>query len=120
MTRIYVHPTCTGCKKVQAFLDDHQITYERRDYFGNRFDVTELRALIAEMGITPRDALSTRSRVYQARREEIDQLDDETLLALMTEEPTLIRRPIVISGDTWVIGSRKADLERLASSITKE
>lgn len=71
------------------------------------------------MGISPREALSTRSRVYQARRDEIDGLDDAALIGLMVEEPTLLRRPIVISGDKWIIGSRKADLEMLAKAISE-
>ncbi len=98
-------------------LDEAGIPYERRDYFGNRFSVEELTGLFGGMGISPRDALSTRSRVYQARRDEIDQMDDRALIELMIEEPTLIRRPIVVSGDSWTIGSRKADLEQLAATV---
>lgn len=98
-------------------LDEAGISYERRDYFGDRFTVEELTELFGAMDISPRDALSTRSRVYQGRRDEIDQLDDRALIELMTEEPTLIRRPIVVSGDRWTIGSRKADLEQLAATI---
>lgn len=101
-------------------LDELGISYDRRDYFGNRFTVEELSALFAEMGISPHDALSTRSRVYQARRDEVDKMDDQALIELMTEEPTLIRRPIVISDSTWTIGSRKADMERLAATLSKE
>jgi arsenate reductase (glutaredoxin) len=76
--------------------------------------VDELRFLLDSIGMSPRDILSTRSKAYQQRRDDIDGMSDDELLAAMVEEPTLIRRPIVVSGDEHVVGSRKADLERLA------
>ena len=37
------------------------------------------------------------------------------LVKTMTEEPTLIRRPILVADSDHVIGSKKADLEAFAS-----
>lgn len=120
MTRIYVHPTCTGCKKVEAFLANNGIEYERRDYFGQRFSESELGELFREIGAAPSDILSKRSRAYQARKDDIDAMSDSQLVTEMVAEPTLIRRPIVVGASTYVVGSRKADLEAFASAVQDE
>jgi arsenate reductase-like glutaredoxin family protein len=51
--------------------------------------------------------------VYQSRAEEIDALDDGGLLMLMLEEPTLLRRPIVIGDGDVVIGHNSMKLAAL-------
>lgn len=69
------------------------------------------------MGVSPRDVLSTRSRVYQSRRDEIDALSDDELIQEMLAEPTLLRRPILLSDGAYVVGSRNADLEQFAADV---
>lgn len=120
MTRIYVHPTCTGCKKVETFLASNEIKFDRRDYFGQRFSESELGELFQSIGATPSEILSKRSRAYQARKEEIDAMSDSELITEMVAEPTLIRRPIVVGASTFIVGSRKADLEAFASAVKDE
>ncbi|CAN5649148.1 MAG: hypothetical protein H0V47_10305 [Chloroflexia bacterium] len=62
------------------------------------------------MGVTPRDVLSTRSRAYQARRDEIERFTAEELIQEMVAEPTLIRRPLLVGNGAHAIGGKKSDL----------
>ena len=57
--------------------------------------------------------------MYQARRDEIDALDDEALLAAMVEEPTLLRRPLIVAGDTTITGFDRKRLEQFAAEHGK-
>lgn len=107
---LYVHPTCTSCRKAQAWLDEHDVAYERRDYFRDRFTKDELSGVLASAGLTPRDVLSKRARAYKELVGDRDLTDDQ-LLDLMIQEPTLLRRPLVISGDDVVIGFDRKGLE---------
>jgi arsenate reductase-like glutaredoxin family protein len=72
------------------------------------------------LGISASDLLSRRSRAYQARRDELDALSDDDLIQEMVKEPTLIRRPIVVSDAAHVVGSRKADLDAFAAAQKNE
>ncbi len=90
---LYVHPTCTSCRKAQAWLDEHHVVYERRDYFRDRFTRDELAGVLASAGLTPRDVLSKRARAYKELVGDRELTDDQ-LLDLMIEEPTLLRRRI--------------------------
>ncbi len=97
-------------------LRDSGIAFNRRDFFKERFSRDELASLLSQAGLTTGDVLSRRSKVYQSRQDEIDQLDDDALLALMIEEPTLLRRPIVIGDGGVVIGHNPGQLEALISA----
>jgi arsenate reductase-like glutaredoxin family protein len=96
------------------------IDVQRRDYFRDRFDEDELADLIAKLGITPAELLSKRSRAYQSRKEALDAMSGTELIREMVAEPTLIRRPIVISDARQLVGSRKADREADVLTQKKE
>jgi Spx/MgsR family transcriptional regulator len=98
-------------------LDEHGITYDRRDYFRDRFTREELSGVLASAGLTPRDVLSKRARAYKELVGDRDLLDDQ-LLDLMIQEPTLLRRPLVITGDEAVIGFDRKGLERIAAGTS--
>ena len=114
--RAYVYSSCTSCRNAEAFLAEQGATVERRDFFKQRFSVDELQAVLGSASLGPRDVLSTRSKVYKARSEEIDALDDDALLTLMTEEPTLLRRPLVIGTSGHVVGFDRDGLAALAAA----
>ncbi len=112
----YVYSSCTSCRKTEAMLKESGVAYESRDYFKHRFSRDELAALLGEAGLPVTGVLSTRSKVYKERQKEIDGLTDEALLDLMIEEPTLLRRPIVVGAGDVVIGHNPARLETLISA----
>ncbi len=85
----------------------------RRDYFKERFTVEELRAILADAGLTPQEVLSRRARAYTTLVGDRDLSADE-LLALLVQEPTLLRRPLAVRGEQSVVGFDKAGLTTLA------
>lgn len=119
MVTMYVHPTCTGCKKAEEFLRNAGVDVERRNYFKDRFTEDELRTLLKEMTLSAHDVLSKRSRPYLARRDEIDGLDDDALIRAMVGEPRLVRRPIVTAASAHVVGAKQADLEQFVDEIQR-
>lgn len=87
----------------------------RRDYFKERFTVEELRAVLADAGLTPRDVLSRRAKAYATLIGDRE-LADEELLALMVREPTLLRRPLAVRGEGAAIGFDKGALTALSDT----
>lgn len=84
----------------------------RRDYFKERFTIEELRTVLADAGLTPHDVLSRRAKAYATLIGERD-LSGEELLALMVQEPTLLRRPLAVRGAQTAIGFDRAGLTAL-------
>jgi Spx/MgsR family transcriptional regulator len=112
---LYVHPTCTSCRNAQAWLDERGVAYERRDYFRDRFSHDELASILAAANLTPRDVLSKRARAYKELVGDRE-LTDGQLLDLMIQEPTLLRRPLIISGQHVVIGFDRKGPDELTGS----
>ena len=87
---------------------------EERDFFQDPFSEAELRALVGAR--SPADIFSWKSPSFRKLGIDRDSLDDDRMIALMLEEPRLIRRPITAIGDTLVIGADSKALARALSS----
>ena len=109
----YLYNSCTSCRKTDEVLRESGIDYQRREYFKDRFTSEELKALLESHGMTVADVISTRSTPYKQHDLANRHLSDDQILDLMIEEPRLLRRPIVISGDRVVIGHNAAKLQEL-------
>ncbi len=110
---IYLYGNCSSCKKADDALRDSGKPYERRDFFKERFNTDELRSVLDRAGLDVADVLSTRSKAYSERGLAEHALTDAQLLDLMVEEPTLLRRPLIIGGGTALVGFNAAAIEGL-------
>ena len=96
-------------------LDEHEIDYVYRDYRSQPLSPDEIRRVFTLLGVRPRDLLRRRDRAYRALRLTGDE-DDETLILLMHEHPTLLERPLGVRGDRAVVGRPPERLLDLAGS----
>lgn len=113
MIEAYIYSSCTSCRKTESVLRDSGAAYDARDYFKHRFSRDELAGILARANLTPRDVLSKRSKVYKSRGEELETLGDDELLDLMIQEPTLLRRPLVLGPTGSIVGHDQAKLEEM-------
>ena len=77
-----------------------------------------MRAILADAGLTPQEVLSRRAKAYATLVGNRDLSDDE-LLALMVQEPTLLRRPLAVRGEQTAIGFDKAGLTALSDDAQR-
>lgn len=91
------------------------VQINERLYFKEKATVEEVRALAALLPGGPSDILSTRSRKYQELALSEQKLEQSELIALLVAEPGLWRRPIVVLGNTAVVGFNEKNLEALIS-----
>lgn len=114
---IYVHPTCTSCKKAERLLLESGVDASRRDYFRDRFTTNELKDILDRAGVTPLDILSTRSSAYKELGLAEQTLSNEMLLELIPENPTLIKRPLIIGKGGSTVGF---NANKIIDLISKE
>jgi len=91
------------------------VQIHERLYFKEKATIEEVRALAALLQGGPNDILSTRSRRYQELALSEQKLEESELIALLAAEPGLWRRPIVVAGNTAVVGFNEKNLEALLS-----
>ena len=116
MIEAYIYSSCTSCRTTESVLRNSGAAYDTRDYFKHRFSRDELAGILARANLTPREVLSKRSKVYKARGEEIEALSNDELLDLMIQEPTLLRRPLVLGPTGVIVGHNQSKLEEMIAA----
>jgi arsenate reductase-like glutaredoxin family protein len=97
---------------VKAELSQGGIEFDERDFFADPFTVEELREIIGTRPVS--DIFSWRSPSYRKMGLNRDDLRDDRLLQLMVDEPRLIRRPLILTGEgDLIVGTDKRAMAAL-------
>jgi arsenate reductase len=94
-------------------LDRNGVPFRFREYRDEPLSQGEIRAVLKRLGLGPRELLRTRDRAYRELGLTGDE-SDKKLVALMSEHPTLLQRPIGVLGDRAVLGRPPEALLELA------
>lgn len=113
MITAYLYNSCTSCRKAKDVLEAEGADYEVREYFKQKVTRNELDNLLNTTGLKVSDILSTRSNPYKQGNLAEKNLSDDELLDMMTEEPRLIKRPILVSGSNVVVGFKEDKIKDL-------
>jgi Spx/MgsR family transcriptional regulator len=103
MITIYGIPNCDTMKKARRWLDAHGVEYRFHDYKKRGIEEERVRAWVAELGW---DALiNRRGMMWRKLPEEIRaSMDEESAIRTMLETPSIIRRPVLDTGDALHVG----------------
>ena len=94
---IYHNPDCGTSRNTLALIRHVGIEPEIIEYLKNPPSVDALAGLIANAGLTVREATRQNVPPYQERRLENLALSDNDLLHAMVADPILINRPFVVT-----------------------
>ena len=99
---IYHNPRCSRSRQTLALIQERGIEPNIVEYLQTPPDLETLRQLLAMLNLAPRALTRVKEEVYQT--EGLADVDDEALLAAMTEHPILIERPVVVRGERAIVG----------------
>jgi arsenate reductase len=97
MVTIYHNPGCGTSRNVLGLIREAGIEPTVIEYLKTPPTRDELRSLIARMGITVRDVLRQKEKLYEELGLDRETLTDDELLDAMMAHPVLINRPIVVT-----------------------
>lgn len=109
MLTLYTSPSCTSCRKARAWLQEHEIPFVERNIFSEPLNISELKAILQMTEDGTEEIISTRSKVFQKLNMD---LDDLPLKDLLTENPGLLRRPIMIDEKRLQVGFNEDEIRR--------
>ncbi|MCA9834587.1 MAG: Spx/MgsR family RNA polymerase-binding regulatory protein [Thermomicrobiales bacterium] len=115
MITAYLYRSCTSCRKAEVLLKELDAEFEIREFFKQKFTVKELKALLKQTGLSVSDILSTRSTPYKEQNLAEKDLSDNEILEMMTEEPRLLKRPLLVSGMDAVVGYNEDAIRALVA-----
>jgi arsenate reductase len=101
---LYHNPRCSKSRGALELLEARGLNPTIVRYLDTPPSATEIKALLAKLGISARQLLRTGEDEYKALNLADSSLDDAALIAAMAGHPKLIERPILVAGDKAVIG----------------
>ncbi len=115
MLKIYHNNRCKTCRTSLSYLQEHSIDVEIIEYLKNPLTKDELRALLKKAGKTAFEMVRTHEALYKEKYKNAD-LTNEEWLDVLTENPKLLKRPILES-DTEAIWANEAEaIDRMTSN----
>lgn len=111
MIKVYCYSKCSTCKKALQWLDDHGITYESLDIKSQHPDSTVLRELYIKSGLPLRKFFNTSGMLYREMElsKKLPDMNDDEMLNLLATDGMLVKRPLLINGDTVLLGFKEAE-----------
>ncbi|MCD8027634.1 MAG: transcriptional regulator Spx [Erysipelotrichaceae bacterium] len=104
MIRIYTAPSCASCRKVKAWLKEHQIPYVEKNIFSTLLREGELRELLERSENGTDDIISKRSKIIKENKVNIDDMSVNELIHFIQENPSILKRPIIIDERRFQVG----------------
>lgn len=107
--KILVYAGCSTCKKALGWLKAHGLTPDVRAIVDEPPTVAELAQWIPQSGKPVRKWLNTSGQSYRALgKAKVDAATDAELVRWLSEDGKLVKRPVLIAGQTVVVGFDEA------------
>ena len=100
---IYGIKNCETMKKARAWLEEHGVPYAFHDYKLEGIERARLKAWARDVGL---EALINRAGTTFRKLPEVNKadLDKEKAIALMLDQPSMIKRPVLDAGGRLLVG----------------
>ena len=108
----YEKPTCTTCRKAKDLLRKLKIPFDSRDLDKQRLSESELDQLVGKRN--HQDFLNPRNELYRERNMSEHPPSRAEAITLMSQNPNLIRRPMLVRGSQILHGFDEAAYRSLA------
>ncbi|MFQ6794570.1 transcriptional regulator Spx [Thomasclavelia sp.] len=104
MIRIYTAPSCASCRKVKAWLKEHNIPYVEKNIFSTLLREVELKELLERSENGTDDIISKRSKVIKENDIDLDSMSINELIKFIQANPSVLKRPIMIDERRFQVG----------------
>ena len=115
MANLFVeYPKCSTCQKARKWLDAQGVTYTDRDIKGENPTAEELKAWQTKSGLPLKRFFNTSGMIYRdlGLKDKLDTMSEDEQLQLLATDGMLVKRPILVTDTTVLVGFREKDWER--------
>jgi arsenate reductase len=103
MIKIYHNPRCRKSREGLKYLLDKGIEIQVLDYLKKGISAEEIREIILKLHISPEELVRKNEMLYKKELKNLN-LKDEEWIKVISENPVLLRRPVVLTRYKGVIG----------------
>lgn len=107
------YPKCTTCQKAKKWLEDRGMSLETRDIKADNPSAEELREWYGKSGLPLKRFFNTSGLQYKelSLKDKLPAMTEEEQLSLLATNGMLVKRPIVVDGNTVLVGFKLAEWE---------
>ncbi len=102
--KLYHNPRCSKSRAALKLLEERGLEPEVVLYLDAPPSASELKKLLKELGLKPRELLRTKEAPYKALGLDDPGVSDARIIDAMAANPVLIERPILVAGTRAIIG----------------
>lgn len=113
---MFYNPKCSKCQEAKGILEDASCEIEYIEYLKKFPTKKELQQLLMKLGLKPIDIIRQKEELFQKKFAGKNFTDAEWI-QILTENPMLLERPIIVDGYKAIIG-RPA--EKIIELINRE
>ena len=110
------YPKCSTCQKAKKWLDEHNIEYTERHIVEDNPSYDELKEWYTESGLSIKKFFNTSGLLYKEMnlKDKLPAMSEEEQLKLLATNGMLVKRPLIVKGDTVLVGFKEAEwIEKL-------
>ena len=109
------YPKCTTCQKAKKWLDDNGIEYVDRHIKENNPSYDELSEWYKKSGLPLKKFFNTSGLLYKSMelKDKLPSMTEDEQIKLLATDGMLVKRPMIITENTVLVGFRPAEWESL-------
>ena len=111
MLKFICYPKCTTCQRAKKWLDDNKIDCELRDIKLDNPTLEELTEWYNKSGLPIKKFFNTSGLLYKEMqlKDKLPAMSEEEQLQLLATNGMLVKRPLIVNGDTVLVGFKEAE-----------
>lgn len=104
------YPKCSTCQKAKKWLDEHNIKYTDRHIVDDNPTYDELKEWHKKSGLPLKKFFNTSGMLYREMqlKDKLLSMSEEEMLKLLATNGMLVKRPLIIDGETVLVGFKEA------------
>ena len=109
------YPPCSTCQKAKKWLDEHGLNYTERHIKEDKPGYDELKSWYEMSGLPLKRFFNTSGLLYKSMnlKDRLPAMSEDEQLRLLATDGMLVKRPIIVDGETVLTGFREAEWECL-------
>ncbi|MDR0297440.1 MAG: Spx/MgsR family RNA polymerase-binding regulatory protein [Streptococcaceae bacterium] len=112
MVLIYTVPSCSSCKKAEEWFQMHEIPYKKINLLTDDISPKDFLKILSLTEEGTEEIISKRSKAYQRLNINFDTVTVDALIALIEDNRTLLRRPLIVDDTRLQVGYNDDDIRK--------
>ena len=104
MIVLYTSHGCASCRKVRNWLEENKFKFIEKNIFTTQLHEKEIKYLLLRSESGSENIISKRSKVIMEEKIKIDEMTTDELANFVVKNPTVLKRPIIVSENNFLVG----------------